>query len=180
MEDSLHIIRERAENLGTRTDWRRPEGPQSFPPATAEQVRAVEDSLDFRLPEFLTKVYCSIGNGGFGPGSGLIGLPGGATDQHQNSILDLYDSFSASNPDDDSWQWPEKLVPICHWSGAIYSCVDCSSRDGSVVCVDLSEHGPGRDLKASMTPQCPTLESWLRSWAEGVDLWQEMFPLDLE
>jgi hypothetical protein len=180
MEDSLQLIRQRAENSATRTDWRPAKDANPSPPATSEQIEAAEESLDFALPAFLKRCYATIGNGGFGPGVGLIGVPGGATDAHGSSIVDLYDTFSASNPDDEAWQWPDRVVPICHWSGAIYSCVDCSAPEGAVVCIDLSEYRPGHDLKRAMTPQSPSIEAWLRAWAEGVDLWQEMFPLDLE
>lgn len=180
MSDPLDAIRERAESPAARTDLPHPRGLQHPPPATPEQIRAAEKSLDFALPELLKRVYLEIGNGGFGPGSGLIGLPGGATDPHGSSIVDLFDSFSASNPDDASWRWPEMLVPVCHWGEAVYSCADCSDAAGPIVCVDLSEYAPGRDLKQAMTPQSESLATWLSQWAEGVDLWQEMYPLELD
>ncbi len=153
---------------------------RSFPPATDDQIQTAEASLDFPLPAFLRCVYTTIANGGFGPGRGLLGVPGGAADEHGSSIVDLYDSFSAANPEDRGWQWPERLVPICPWGGSVYSCVDCATPEGAVICLDLAGYEPGRDLKEFLIPQRQeTLEAWLRAWAEGVDLWQEMFPLEL-
>jgi hypothetical protein len=149
MSDPLCHIRTRAEDPRTRTDRADLAPPRLVPPASPEQIEATEASLDFPLPEFLRRVYTEIANGGFGPGLGLIGVPGGATDEHGNSIVDLYDSYASTNPDDDSWR-----------------------------CFDLTEYEPGRDLKTLMVPQQCSLESWLRRWAEGVDLWQEMFPLE--
>jgi hypothetical protein len=179
MADRLHLIRERAEDPRTRTDRATLIEARAFLPATREQIEAAEVSLDFSLPAFLCRVYTAIGNGGFGPGRGLIGVPGGATDEHGNSIVDLYDSYAASNPDDDAWRWPDRLVPICHWGESVYSCADCSDSEGAVVCFDLTEYEPGRDLKDLMVPQHPSIERWLEAWAEGIDLWREMYPLDL-
>lgn len=179
MTDFFQLIRERAEDPRTRVDRATTIEEGWFPPATRAQIETVEVSLDFSLPEFLCRVYTTIANGGFGPGRGLIGVPGGATDEHGNSIVDLYDSYASSNPDDDSWRWPDRLVPICHWGEAVYSCADCSDPDGAIVCFDLTEYEPGRDLKDLMVPQQPSVEAWLRAWAEGADLWQEMYALDL-
>jgi hypothetical protein len=178
MSDPLCHIRTRAEDPRTRTDRADLAPPRLVPPASPEQIEATEASLDFPLPEFLRRVYTEIANGGFGPGLGLIGVPGGATDEHGNSIVDLYDSYASTNPDDDSWRWPDRLVPICHWGGAVYACADCADPAGAITCFDLTEYEPGRDLKTLMVPQQCSLESWLRRWAEGVDLWQEMFPLE--
>jgi hypothetical protein len=155
-------------------------GPRRRPPASGEQLRAAEASLDFRLPAFLGCVYTTIANGSFGPGRGLAGLPDGPADERGSSIVDLYDTFSASSLEDPAWRWPERLVPLCPWDDFVYSCVDCWSAEGTVVCLDLSEYRSCRDLGACLAPQRPmTVEGWLRAWAEGVDLWEEMFPLDL-
>jgi hypothetical protein len=176
--DALERIRRRAADPATRTDWPSARGAQLFPPASDAHVAAAEESLDFALPAFLVRVYQAIGNGGFGPGAGLIGVPGGATDANGSSIVDLYDAFSADNPDDRAWRWPERLVPICQWSGAVYACVDCTGRDGAIVALDLTDWAPGRDLKHALSEQAPSALAWLSDWADGADLWQRMFPLD--
>jgi len=178
--DCLDSIRARADDPQTRTDRVAPRESRTFTPASPEQIAATEASLDFSLPPFLVRVYTQIGNGGFGPGRGLIGVPGGATDEHGNSILDLYDSYAASNPDDDRWHWPERLVPICHWGESVYSCVDCSVAEATIIVLDLTDYAPGRDLKELMVPLDVSIESWLRAWARGADLWREMYPLELE
>lgn len=149
-----------------------------FPPAAPDQVRTAEASLGFPLPDLLCRVYTAIANGGFGPGRGLLGLPGGATDKHGSSIVDLYDSFSASSADDPAWRWPDRLVPLCAWAPSVYTCVDCADPEGAVVGLDLIGYEPGRSLKEFLLPQAPmTLEAWLRAWVEGADLWSQMFPL---
>jgi hypothetical protein len=174
LPDGSDCLRLLQEQVVARAPGRR------FPPATDEQIQAAELSLEFPLPAFLCRAYTTIANGGFGPGRGLLGVQGGAADEHGNSIVDLYDSFSAANPEDRTWQWPEGLVPICPWGGSVYSCVDCATAEGAVICLDLTGYEPGRDLKEFLIPQRQlTVEAWLRAWAEGVDLWTEMFPLEL-
>ena len=153
-------------------------GALAFDPASAEAIGAAEESLDFALPPFLKRVFCEIGNGGFGPGQGLLGVAGGATDEHGNSLVDLYDSLSAPNPEDPGWNWPSHLVPLCLWGDLTYSCVDCSSLEGKIVTFDANGYRPGEDLDHFLDPQELTLDSWLRAWAEGVDLWSRMFPLE--
>ena len=119
-----------------------------------------------------------IGNGGFGPGRGILGVRGGATDEHGSSLVELYDGLSATNPEEPRWRWPEQLVPICTWGDATYSCVDCSRPGGHVVIYDANSYRPGADLAHFLVPQDLTLDAWLRAWAEGEDLWSRMFPLD--
>lgn len=53
-------------------------GQQSpFPPATEDQIRETEQQLGFPLPSLLRLLYTEIANGGFGPGFGIAGTPGG-------------------------------------------------------------------------------------------------------
>lgn len=149
-----------------------------FPPVTPDQLQAAEASLGFPVPALLGRVYTGVANGGFGPGRGLLGVPGGAADEHGSSIVDLYDSFSASSADDPSWQWPDRLVPLCVWVRSVYSCLDCADPEAAVIGLDLTGYEPGRSLKEFLLPQAPlTLEAWLRAWSEGVDHWEQMFPL---
>src|SRR5262245_22903230 len=64
--------------------------PVPFPPATEVALARAERSLGFALPALLRQVYAHVGNGGFGPAYGLIGVPGGAKDDLGRSIVDLY------------------------------------------------------------------------------------------
>ncbi len=47
-----------------------------------------------------------------------------------------------------------------------------------MVTFDANGYRPGADLARHLDPQDLTLDAWLRAWAEGVDLWRRMFPLD--
>ena len=174
-DDLVALIRERVSS--TRLD----DGTLSrraIEPASAKAIAEAEKSLDFALPRVLKRVLLEVGNGGFGPGHGLLGVRGGATDEYGNSMVDLYDGLSATNPDDPGWKWPERLVPLCPWGDSTYSCVDCSVPEGQLVTYDANGYRPGMDLDRFFAPQDLAVDAWLRLWAEGVDLWSRMFPLD--
>lgn len=50
---------------------------RAYPLATQEQIRESEQLLGFSLPPLLCSLYLQVGNGGFGPGYGIIGAVGG-------------------------------------------------------------------------------------------------------
>ena len=51
-----------------------------YPPATPGDIATAEEKIGFHLPELLKEIYQIIGNGGFGPGYGLIGIGDGYRD----------------------------------------------------------------------------------------------------
>jgi hypothetical protein len=91
----------------------------------------------------------------------------------EDTLADLYrgfvDSTYAPKPSDpgfDQYPWPEKLLPICDWGCAIWSCLDCRSDDGPIVTASNGE---------AFVSTGHTLGSWLAAWRAGVDLHEEMF-----
>src|SRR5215510_6467043 len=74
----------------------------------------------------MKRIYIEIGNGGFGPGYGLIGLTNGAPDDIGKIAPEIYNQLRSADRDDPNWKWPHGLLPICHWGCAILSCVDCT------------------------------------------------------
>src|SRR5579885_3913143 len=62
------------------------------PPAGAQAVDAAERELGFRLPELLRTIYTQVGNGGFGPAYGFLGVKVGATDERRNTLAGVYRS----------------------------------------------------------------------------------------
>ena len=47
-----------------------------------------------------------------------------------------------------------------------------------MVTFDANSYRPGEDLADFLETQNRTIDDWLRAWAEGVDLWTEMFPIE--
>src|SRR5262249_1691092 len=102
------------------------------PPVKRDTVREAEDRLGFALPPLLCRLWIEIANGGFGPGSGLVGLQGGQVDDASRKPLpDLYLDAIA----DPAWEsflgepWPARLVPVCDWGCLHQSAIDCSTPE---------------------------------------------------
>jgi hypothetical protein len=105
-----------------------------------------------------------------------MGLPGGFTDDRRRCTVELYELFRRDDPEDPAWRWPEKVVPICHWGCAIYSCIDCSTDDGKIIIWDPNTVEHGTAPLQSMRDGHPTVKAWFESWALGENIWNQMFP----
>lgn len=46
-----------------------------FPPVSAEEIDRIDEQMGFAHPPLLRDIYLNIANGGFGPFSGLAGIP---------------------------------------------------------------------------------------------------------
>jgi hypothetical protein len=136
--------------------------PRLYPPANIEQITAAEARLGFALPELLRDIYLQIGNGGFGPGYGLIGIEGGATDYRDRSLEQVYESFRRSMPGLPS-PWSEQWLIISEYGCGIWECLDCSQPDGKVYYYDpnIPGDGPWGDF---LVPEFNSLEEWLDLW----------------
>jgi hypothetical protein len=175
-EELIARIQHRADDPRTRTDTAHISVPPRFSPATASALAQSERRLGFSLPPFLGEVYQRVGNGGFGPGYGLIGLPGGFAHDEEKSIVELYQSYHVTSEDDPTWQWPDGLVPICDWGCAIFSCVDCNK--GSIITFDPAEQPEGAPMALAFAQSHPTVAAWFEDWVNGVKLWDKMFERD--
>lgn len=144
------------------------------PPATEAQITAAEARLGFRLPELLRQLYRDVGNGGFGPGHGLYGVPASPGDEP--------DSVVGRHPNEATW--PAGLLPICDWGSGIISCLDCLQPDAPVIRLDPNM--PKRDVtervptalhydkaarvKDACWIECGSFEEWLEGWVNGASL----------
>jgi hypothetical protein len=157
-EDQLiAAISKRAANADTRTDYGNIRPREIGPPATPESIRAVELQFGFSLHPLHRRLLETVGNGGFGPGDGLIGTTGGSLDVEGRSLSEVR-----------ALLWPNmniKVVPLCEWGDGIWSCIDVAT--GGVL--TMSEFGLlniGRSLR-----------SWFEEWVAGENLWQQIVVL---
>ncbi len=165
-ETVLNLIRIRAQDSSTRTDMMDVAPIDIFPPSSPEILAQIERRLSFELPALLRSIYLRVGNGGFGPGYGLLGTPGGHTDQEGRSLLSCYE-FMLSEYGNEQPSWPAGILPICEWGSQIWSCVDCMSSISPVITFcDEGLFKVGYDVQA-----------WFKAWAEGKSIWSEMFEL---
>ena len=94
MEESLiNALRERAANKSLATDMTNVIPATVFPVARPDQIARAEHDLGFPLPPLLKELYLRVGNGGYGPGYGLIGTTGGAKDDLGKNLESLYADF---------------------------------------------------------------------------------------
>lgn len=132
--------------------------------ASEEAVEEVEGMLGCRLPEPLRRLYLEVGNGGFGPGYGILGVRGGHEDFDQRTASDLYrDARSGSL---EGWEsLPVGLLPVCYWGCSTYSFVDCSDSPGSMWAWDPNLVWD-TDPSQALFRQSITFTEWLARWVD--------------
>ncbi len=146
----------------------------SLQPSDPIDVANDEKRLGFTLPPLMKRLYMEIGNGGFGPGYGLIGLTNGVPDDTGKTGPTIYKQLRTAHPDEPNWKWPDRLFPICHWGCAILSCVDCADSNFRMRIFDPNVHD-GDDWADAFFEESAGFEMWIRAWASGVDLWERMY-----
>jgi hypothetical protein len=161
-------LKERITDLDRATENADVIRPSIYPPASNIDLAAAEHGLGFSLPPILRQIYTEVGNGGFGPGYGLIGIAGGATDAG-HTIIDLYHGFHAPQTSDPAWQWPTKLVPLCPLGCAMYACIDCTTAHGAIVWYEPNPRESGEPLDRFLIPIAVSLADWLGSWLRDED-----------
>ncbi|WP_342722981.1 hypothetical protein AAFG07_27705 [Bradyrhizobium sp. B097] len=153
-EQLISDVCRRASNPATQTDYSKIRVREVGPPATSQSIEATERRLGFSLYRLHCRLLKTVGNGGFGPGDGLIGTADGSLDVDGRSLCELKEAF-----------WPDTevaLVPLCDWGDGIWSCLDTAT--GCVVsCSEFGLFSTGQ-----------TLHSWLEKWVAGDNLWLEM------
>jgi hypothetical protein len=97
------------------------------PPASEDAVRFAEASLGLNIPPLLRLIYLNVGNGGFGPGYGIIGVGGGQA-SNLGTLVETYDQIK-KGADYLGITWSARLLPFCEWGCNIFSCVDCGDTD---------------------------------------------------
>ena len=146
-----------------------------FPTAHAAAIDAAERELGFPLPATLKTLYTHVGNGGFGPGYGITGVAGGFTDDVGDNIVSAYKALAQRDPNEPNWVWPDRLVRLCHWGCAIYSCVDCSKPEAPITVWDPNcWSGDRTPAESAMAQESPSLEAWIADWAAGAKLWDRI------
>jgi hypothetical protein len=171
MDDIIAAIRRRLETK--ITDLGQPWRPGLIP-SEPPDFASDERRLGFALPPLMKQIYKEIGNGGFGPGYGLIGVSNRVPDYDGRIVPANYELFRASSTDEPNWNWPEGLLPVCDWGCAIRSCVDCADPNFRMRIFDPNVHD-GDDWADSFFEESPSFKTWIAAWASGVDLWNAMY-----
>lgn len=134
-----------------------------FAPVSPAVVAEAEKAMGLRFPPLLSRLYCEVGNGGYGPGFGMLGLPGGYHDGDTRCLPQLY------------LQWRSEggstgLLPLWDWGCGQWSCLDVRTGRQQVV----TESEEGRFVTEY------TMHSWMESWVAGTDLLATLFDYEEE
>ena len=169
LEGLIGAVRARALNAATRTDQVTPYLPVIAPRLSPAELQDAEVVCGLRFPETLQRLYCEIGNGGFGPGYGFLPMTH-AKSRYEDSIVDLFLVFSGKDADDPTWEWPKGLLPIVDFGCAIRACVDCAT--GQLIVSDPNLHESS--WSDTFLDQGCTLDEWLARWCTGENLWKRI------
>lgn len=159
-DELLERLRARRADPATRVDMHPIPVPRLYDCAHVETLHT-EVSLGIELPPLLLRIYTEVGNGGFGPGSGMLGLKGGYADVDGRVLTERCQYLIAHG-------WPRRLLPLWDWGCAAWSCVDAASVGARIVTAD--EHG--------FTVTRFKLDDWLAEWCAGVELHGEIFEIE--
>ena len=132
--------------------------PLPFPPASESSVKQAEDSLGFAIPTLLRTCYLEVGNGGYGPGYGTIGVQGGCASDY-GDIVQTYNQLRTDQESEGN-EWLQGLLPFCEWGDNIFSCVDCISGEHIIYTFE----------DFAVSPQNFTLEMFYELWMAGTDI----------
>jgi hypothetical protein len=144
-------------------------------PAKSSELEADEEQLGFELPSLLKRIYLEIGNGGFGPGYGMIGMSSGVPDSMGKTAPEIYRLLRSKSLEDPVWFWPDRLLPICEWGCAICSCVDCAVPNFPIRIFDPNLHNDAELWSDAFFDEAESFEAWITAWAFGADLWQTSY-----
>jgi hypothetical protein len=131
------------------------------PPASVDVVVAAERQIGFRMPTVLRRLYLEVGNGGFGPYGGVVGV--GESTRGDGDIVSTYASF-CSHP---NGSHPAGVVPILDWGCAVWSLVDFRDPSGpmwgwepNASCLDHALFPQGIPLAVWLDPRRPARQPY--------------------
>lgn len=135
------------------------------PPVSSADIEQAEALVGFPLPTIIKRLYVEVGNGGFGPGYGLLPLNNEEdpqaleTDSLVTTYLALHPSTQRQTEERSGFPaLPEKLIMICDWGCNISSWIDCSQRELPVLRSEATLDCNEFTLEAS------SFASWLEHW----------------
>jgi len=127
-------------------------------PAAPEALCLVEDAMGAALPALFRRCFLELGNGGFGPGYGLLPAPAGTEPEPGTLLHNCYHERG-------SLLVNGSLLVICNWGCGILSLIDVSDRAGPMWTID--PNGPNNPNDALFRKN-HTFTRWLGSWVEEV------------
>ncbi|MFI7034418.1 SMI1/KNR4 family protein [Microbispora rosea] len=129
-------------------------GPDVRRVASSEAVAEAEEAIGYPLPSLLRRLYLEVGNGGFGPHGGIIGVRG--YDFWKSDIFeDITESALAFRAEPGGRF--TGMIQLLDWGCAIASLLDCRDPEGAMWGWDPNLCC----LDHALFPQDITFASWL-------------------
>ncbi len=128
--------------------------------ASLADVRATEQALGVTFPPFLARVYAEVGDGGFGPGGGLLTL-----ERIVSETRDLRSGEQLPR----GRTWPPSYIPLVHLDPG-WTCVDVET--GTVIDwdpEDMTERMSEARFRETFSERSPSVEAWLAKWISKTD-----------
>jgi SMI1 / KNR4 family (SUKH-1) len=139
-------------------------------PVAAKAVQVAERAIGFNLPELLSAIYLKVGNGGFGPEYGIVGIKWGAK-LGGYTLETCYQSMLKLEKENSVWRWPQQLLPVANYGCGMWSCVDCAYQklpmvlwDPNNLDADLDSADARLNWGNSFWDQGLSLKTWLEGW----------------
>jgi hypothetical protein len=132
-----------------------PTGPQPLAPPPGEQaLKDAEKAIGRPLPDEVQQLY-AIGDGGFGPGEGLMPLA---------ELVEKYREVTHEPYGPLGQDWPKRLLPLFN-EDPVLSCIDMDS--GEIVAWDpeeIEDEDSDEDWQRSFKPEHPSLAALMQQW----------------
>jgi hypothetical protein len=140
------------------------------PPVSLDELELAEKKLGFQLPSLLRALYLQIGNGGFGPGYGLIGLNDmGAKNYHSNLVDGYLEGINFVHPDYPAW--PRQFITICNWGDNITSILEWTMPQNPVYRFNGDKYNEG-PYENAMKLESLSFQIWFEDWLSGRPLFK--------
>ena len=165
----IQRLRERIADRGRASSGGIP--PRRAPrPVAAEVLQSVERALGFEFPDLLRAIYLEVGNGGFGPAYGIVGMKEGAK-RGGRTLEAVYRDLAGLEKENSAWRWPERLLPLADYGCGMWSCVDCAYQKLPMILWDpnnLASELDGAEARLNWSnafwDQGRSLRTWLEGW----------------
>ncbi|MFI6849517.1 SMI1/KNR4 family protein [Kitasatospora sp. NPDC050467] len=145
---------------------------QPFPPLTAAEIEHAEQQLGYRLPPLLRRIYTEIGDGGFGPESGLASLKPRRVPQWHEPDWPCATTWRTRWPE---WGPPASWLFLTRGGCNMQWYVSLLAVDHPVLLWDADGWEPewGEDPHDGLRYAAPSLRHWLWTWVGGGNVWDE-------
>ena len=180
-DDLLRRLNAVAHDRRRATEFARALCQSALPPLRPEHIDEAEEKLGFALPLLLRLIYTQVGNGGFGPGEGLIPLIYERSSSDDESVVSEYLNRRSQCAGPSEFRWPDRMLPIADHGCGQLSCVllaESGDSDPPVITFEpnvSTEESTRRFLNGrpfiapGFLPEMKSLAAWLREWLDRTD-----------